>query len=603
MDVRDIEFMLASSARHQLRERAPEPFDDPYSEMTSEEKSRLLMLQRRMYEEAARRAEEAEAKSAELLAKVGELLAGQNRMLSDQSRLQSDLSSLISRLAQKDRLIEELRKMIADKEEELSLRNRQTFGRKSQKSSGKKKHGDGEPRHDKAKENFDGTPESARRGQPQENGTKADASRNGKSPEKTRRLYRRGMTYKTMSADESVTHLSDLTKLPEGAVFVRFDNRYAYEQVSRIVEHNYQSAVYRLGGRLYEGYFPAEGEPEIIDIVPGTHASASFMACLAFNSYVLDTPAYREAQRIMAERMRISRMTLTNWLNKGALLAREAVKRLKDICLEKDSIVNCDETWCRVRVEDTYRKRHIWCLVNRKMKIVVYCYEDGSRGRDALRHILGDSRVRALQTDGYNVYMYLDDNMVDIEHICCLAHARAKFKYAAEQGDTFAEQIVATIGRLYGLEKEYERELLTPEQITACRNSLRTKEILIELRSQLDVQLAGGHPPRGELMDKAVRYLDTYWTRIFNYLKDGEYSIDNNIAERFIRPLAGKLKNSLFFGSHKMAAASAVFNTLISTCRAQGISALTYLKRLYSEIVRGNRDYGMMLPQTIGFGQ
>ncbi len=26
-------------------------------------------------------------------------------------------------------------------------------------------------------------------------------------------------------------------------------------------------------------------------------------------------------------------------------------------------------------------------------------------------------------------------------------------------------------------------------------------------------------------MDKAVRYLDTYWDQIFNYLKDGEYSI------------------------------------------------------------------------------
>lgn len=99
-------------------------------------------------------------------------------------------------------------------------------------------------------------------------------------------------------------------------------------------------------------------------------------------------------------------------------------------------------------------------------------------------------------------------------------------------------------------------------------------------------------------MDKAVRYLDSYWGRIFNYLKDGEYIIDINIAECFIRPLAGKRKNS-----HKMAGVSAVFNTLISTCRVQGIFALTYQKRLYSEIVRGNRDYGMMLSQTIGICQ
>lgn len=52
-----------------------------------------------------------------------------------------------------------------------------------------------------------------------------------------------------------------------------------------------------------------------------------------------------------------------------------------------------------------------------------------------MKHILGDSQVKALQSDGYNVYMYLNDRMADIEHLCCMAHARAKFKYALEQGN------------------------------------------------------------------------------------------------------------------------------------------------------------------------
>ena len=37
---------------------------------------------------------------------------------------------------------------------------------------------------------------------------------------------------------------------------------------------------------------------------------------------------------------------------------------------------------------------------------------------------------KSLQSDGYNVYMYLDNELMDIEHLCCLAHARAKFMYA-----------------------------------------------------------------------------------------------------------------------------------------------------------------------------
>ena len=83
-------------------------------------------------------------------------------------------------------------------------------------------------------------------------------------------------------------------------------------------------------------------------------------------------------------------------------------------------------------------------------------------------------------------------------------------------------------------------------------------------------------------------------------MKDGRYSIDNTIAERFIRPLAGERKNPLFFGSNRMANVSAAYHTLISTCRANGISALAYLKNLFREVVKGRRDYENLLPMTIG---
>lgn len=42
--------------------------------------------------------------------------------------------------------------------------------------------------------------------------------------------------------------------------------------------------------------------------------------------------------------------------------------------------------------------------------------------------------LRALQMGGYNVCLYLDDEMLDIDHVCCMVHVRAKFKYTAEIG-------------------------------------------------------------------------------------------------------------------------------------------------------------------------
>ena len=148
--------------------------------------------------------------------------------------------------------------------------------------------------------------------------------------------------------------------------------------------------------------------------------------------------------------------------------------------------------------------------------------------------------IRYKQSDGYNAYMYIDKELVDTEHLCCLAHARAKF-------------------------------VLSPT-----------------------------HPPRGELMDKAVNYLQVFWKQLFAYLNDGRYDIDNSIAERFIRPLAGERKNSLFFVGSRMANVSAAYHTLLSTCRMNGLSALEYLKKFFHEIVKGRKDYENLLLMTIG---
>lgn len=86
-------------------------------------------------------------------------------------------------------------------------------------------------------------------------------------------------------------------------------------------------------------------------------------------------------------------------------------------------------------------------------------------------------------------------------------------------------------------------------------------------------------------------------------LNDGSYLIDNSIAERFIRPLAGERKNSLFIGSDRIVRVSAVYHTLISTCKMQCVLVLDYFKKFFSEIVKGRRDYEHLLPLTIGLDQ
>ncbi len=181
-----------------------------------------------------------------------------------------------------------------------------------------------------------------------------------------------------------------------------------------------------------------KASPLHVDKVSGPHASANFLSCPAFDKYVLDTPLYREMYRITDEKMRLSRMTLTSRLHKGSHCLSEAVKHLMEICIHDGASLNGDETWERVKSRNKYTKKYTWRIVNKETRTVIYHYENGSRGRDVLRHIIGDKKIRSFQSDGYNVYMYLDDKMLDADHLCCMAHARAKFKYSFEQGDADA---------------------------------------------------------------------------------------------------------------------------------------------------------------------
>ena len=584
--------LLSSARKLKEREETPAPFEDPYSDMTPDEKSKMIIALIAARECDAERIQREEARIDELLSKVDELLSLHRSAIAAEKQLDDYKQMNINLLSK-----------IAALEERLKVRNKNFYDGKSPKGIHKKKR-EVEEVHTRGKDDFDGTPQSLNSSlpQPSEAHVRED---NVEAKSKEACLYRQGLSYRTMSADNTVCHDSDICQLPAGVKIIKRFRKYTYEQISRLVEHDYEVIRYKtLEGKIHEGYFPFSGHPAIIDVVLGTHASGSFLAYLAFNKYVLDTPLYREMYRLSGESMHLSRMSLTNWLKKGSTNFCGLIAYLKNTCLEKDSIVNCDETWCRVKREGCYKKKYIWCLVNKLSKVVVYCYEDGSRGRDALKHILGDSQVKALQSEGHNVYMYLDDHMVDIEHLCCMAHALAKFKYAFEQGnDKDVAFILELIGELYRLERGYEESKLSPGQIRLCRNNLKTKEIIIKFRSKLDALLSENHPPRGELMEKALNYMNTFWTQLFAYLNDGSYSIDNSIAERFIRPLAGERKNSLFFGSDKMARVSAVYHTILSTCRMQGVSVLDYFKKFFSEIVKGRRDYEHLLPLTIGLEQ
>ena len=570
-------------------ETEPVSAEDPYASM---EKDQLIS----MIHFLVKREEERAQENQELKDMVRELRETRNSLMKSVDLLSKQLSDSSNEKAALLQKIDDLMSMI-------SVNNKVRFGSTSQKGT-KKKAAPVQDR-EKDKDDFDGTNGATMSSNQQTDAAPADGTESTEHTQKSFE-YRKGMKYQTMFADNRVLHESDVNLLPEGATVIKRVYESTYEQVSYIVQHDYEMIIYKdKDGIMRKGYFPkasVETDNEtVIDRFPGTHASCSLLANLVFNKYHMNTPVYREMVRLLNNKMNVSRNTVYNWFVKGSDHLKKVLPVLKEKLLAKGAVVNCDETWCRVKVAGKYGKKYIWCMVNKEAKVAVYFYDDGSRGRKVLRDFLGDTEIDALQSDGFNVYMYLDKELVDVDHLCCLAHARAKFKYAQEQGkDADAEYFISNIGRLYDLEEQYRLKHLTPQQIQRERQGEQTTKIIQRIRQRLDKLLADSSGMRGDLMNKALNYLKSFWNQLFLYVKDGRYSIDNSLAERTLRPMTVERKNSLTFGSHDGAEVSVIYHTFIETCKMCGVSTLEYFKEFFKAIMLGRTDYENMLPMTIG---
>lgn len=268
-------------------------------------------------------------------------------------------------------------------------------------------------------------------------------------------------------------------------------------------------------------------------------------------------------------------------------------------------IVNCDETWCKVRKYDHYKKCYIWVLVNKAQKIAVFFYEDGSCGRDVLTDFLGDSELKSIMSVGYKAYVFIGNELKSTQfkgtvHQVCMSHVRNKFVKALNQGgEKNAGHFLNDLKELYANERNYDKAGLTPKERLRERESLATKEIVIRIRSGLASEMSTDSEFRSPYYKEALKYLSHFWNEIFAYLKDGEFPIDNNLAERMIRKLTTQRNNALHYGSDGGAEMAATYHSVLGTVKLQGSSAWEFIGTFFQKIFNGCRNYLNLIPTRI----
>ena len=90
--------------------------------------------------------------------------------------------------------------------------------------------------------------------------------------------------------------------------------------------------------------------------------------------------------------------------------------------------------------------------------------------------------------------------------------------------------------------------------------------------------------PRKSGTAEAIRYALARWQALARFIDDGTVEIDNNAAERSIRPIALGRKNWLFAGSDKGGERAAGILSLIVTAKLNGIDPEAYLRTVLTKI-------------------
>jgi len=179
-----------------------------------------------------------------------------------------------------------------------------------------------------------------------------------------------------------------------------------------------------------------------------------------------------------------------------------------------------------------------------------------------------------------------------VVRVGCLAHVRRKFIDAEKSDPDIAAEILARIRRIYAVETRARESGLTVDEIKALRQE-HAAPLLEELRARLFVLETSALPrsPTG----KAVAYALNQWDDLLVYLTDGRLEIDNNPAERAMRPLGVGRKNWLFFLNDNGAEAAMVHLSLLRTAEAVGVNSIDYFRDVLTRIDR-EPDLEKLLP-------
>lgn len=330
-------------------------------------------------------------------------------------------------------------------------------------------------------------------------------------------------------------------------------------------------------------------------LLPRCMADESLLADILVKKFADHLPLYRQSEILSRENIHISRQLLSQWVIKSALALKPLYDAMTKQILESKNVF-IDEVPIDMLKPGNGKthEAYMWVMVGGKAADPpnrVYNFRLDRCHHNAV-DLLKNYHGGVLHSDKYGAYEALACRKQFV-WCPCWAHIRRKF-LEGEAGDPeFVKMIIRKIKYLFMFERvAWSRSEDQRLQIREQKEVPIIDEIIALVKQRFD----GYVLPKSKFKE-ALGYVLGLIPYLKNYTQHPFARIDNNVAERAVRPLALGRKNWLFVGNEVGGETAAIILTLVQSCKAININPREYLEDVMRRIMSHNaRKIEELLP-------
>ena len=319
--------------------------------------------------------------------------------------------------------------------------------------------------------------------------------------------------------------------------------------------------------------------PAAPNVLENSVADVSFLVGMLVDKFTYHLPLYRQHQRLKSSGIELSRGTLTQLCQRSIELLRPiADAQLAHIL--QSQVLSMDETPIRAgptknkKGKGVMKQAWFWPLMGDQEEIAFTF--SASRGRAHIEDTLKNHFAGTLVSDGYVAYSSYAAKNAHITHANCWVHGRRQFVEAEGDEPELVKQVLDSIGYLYRVETQIQDKQFEGEQKRSFRLTY-SKPVVDQLFAWFDKQRQRPELLPSSPFSKAMAYMQNRETALRVFLEDPAVPLDNNHTERALRVVPMGRRAWMFCWTELGAEHVGIIQSLIVTCKMQGIDPATYL--------------------------